>query len=534
MMGTHVSNHNTRNVLFYCYVTTILNADDRVAIKKHLRTEKTSPLTNKGISVIIKPNHAMKSQIEEYKTKRTLKRSKQGQHLIIIENIKSLCFEDNRSKAEKDMAILLQNMNKFEFAVPENYTKRLSDNFVGSSALLRAFLKTNEELKGHLKACQVLDGEMVKHLSEDKNCIARSEEKIDVEISKAEGLLESLKNKKRKYTTFRQQNKRLMNEIDNKGCTKIESRDIDKDGANTKGRKKRRKSTGVDEKERSENLKLSNLMLRDSQKFVWLDHPKLRSMVIVSANLGNRLAKIIMKFKGWYPEKQNMTGAFRDYEAYMKDTENDDEMLKICRHQIGLCKYMGWGTHVQKEEAISILEKNAISGNYDNSQVFLSGVADTEVKKKYWAMKAYENGNAAGALKMALSMQEFTEYSPECTPNALHDSKPESVVSWMAKAASEGVYCAEYWMGRYALIGFGMERDIEKAAKWFKKAAEKGHAASAFELGRTMVNILTDRNITSMAQCGLDEAVKWLRASADAGYTWAQEYLDLRTWLASD
>ena len=55
---------------------------------------------------------------------------------------------------------------------------------------------------------------------------------------------------------------------------------------------------------------------------------------------------------------------------------------------------------------------------------------------------------------------------------------------WFAKAAEKGHLPAQYMLGRLYYDGKGLPRNLRKAARWFARAAGKGHASSQIMLGQ--------------------------------------------------
>ena len=78
---------------------------------------------------------------------------------------------------------------------------------------------------------------------------------------------------------------------------------------------------------------------------------------------------------------------------------------------------------------------------------------------------------------------------------------------WYRKAAEQGHAKAQIALGKCYQDGKGVEQDRDKAVKWFRTAAEQGHAEAQFRLGkcyRDGKGVEQDR----------DKAVKWFRMAA--------------------
>ncbi len=104
-------------------------------------------------------------------------------------------------------------------------------------------------------------------------------------------------------------------------------------------------------------------------------------------------------------------------------------------------------------------------------------------------------------------------------------TNPVEAVKWYRKAAEQGHAEAQYMLGYHYNYSDGVEysRDnVREAMKWYLKAAEQGHARSQLTLG----NIY---NIGEYEQIGKDpvEAVKWYRKAAEQGDAAAQYELGL-------
>ena len=94
-------------------------------------------------------------------------------------------------------------------------------------------------------------------------------------------------------------------------------------------------------------------------------------------------------------------------------------------------------------------------------------------------------------------------------------------VKWYRKAAEQGHAEAQNNLGECYYYGNGVEKNYKEAAKWYRKAAEQGDAYAqcnlgyCYEYGRGV-----EKNYT--------EAVKWYRKAAEQGYAKAQYNLGVR------
>lgn len=89
---------------------------------------------------------------------------------------------------------------------------------------------------------------------------------------------------------------------------------------------------------------------------------------------------------------------------------------------------------------------------------------------------------------------------------------------WFRRAAEQGHRAAQFDLGRAYVVGRGVERDRTEGAKWFRLAAEQGHPGAQTSLGFAHewgLGVALDQR----------EAVKWYRRSAEQGSSSAQASL---------
>jgi TPR repeat protein len=94
----------------------------------------------------------------------------------------------------------------------------------------------------------------------------------------------------------------------------------------------------------------------------------------------------------------------------------------------------------------------------------------------------------------------------------------EEAVRWYRKAADQGHAVGQWCLGIAYENGDGVIKDPAEAARWYLKAAEQGHAAAQWYLG----------DLYESGE-GVDqdsaEAVRWYRRSADGGNSTGQSRL---------
>ena len=87
------------------------------------------------------------------------------------------------------------------------------------------------------------------------------------------------------------------------------------------------------------------------------------------------------------------------------------------------------------------------------------------------------------------------------------------------KAANGGYRDAVLAMGWYYLGGVGVERNLEKAKKWYRKSARHGEAKAMFSLGR-IARIEQD----------FKDSLAWFNRAASAGHARSLYYIGSQYW----
>ena len=91
-------------------------------------------------------------------------------------------------------------------------------------------------------------------------------------------------------------------------------------------------------------------------------------------------------------------------------------------------------------------------------------------------------------------------------------------VKYFRKAADQGHARAQYELGVCYNFGYGIRKDLKEAVKWYRKAAEQGYIYAIFDLGECYYygkGVPKDHK----------EAAKWYRKAAEQGYPDAQNAL---------
>lgn len=96
----------------------------------------------------------------------------------------------------------------------------------------------------------------------------------------------------------------------------------------------------------------------------------------------------------------------------------------------------------------------------------------------------------------------------------------KKAIRWYRKAAEQGHAEAQVYMGFYSIQGIGVDRDTIQAVEWYQKAAEKGHAEAQYILGDFYYNGVGVTPDTI-------QAVEWYRKAAERGHTSAQHMMGI-------
>lgn len=114
--------------------------------------------------------------------------------------------------------------------------------------------------------------------------------------------------------------------------------------------------------------------------------------------------------------------------------------------------------------------------------------------------------SAVGFLPVILAAGDY-----ESAELCLKEKKFSEAVKFYRKAADEGHAEAQLKLGGHYYGGIGVERNFAEAAKWFRRSADQGHLMAQCLLGNcyfTGAGVPLDRR----------EAMKWFRKSADGGF----------------
>jgi len=191
--------------------------------------------------------------------------------------------------------------------------------------------------------------------------------------------------------------------------------------------------------------------------------------------------------------------------------------------------------------AILLVGRGFSSNNFDKGQTEFE-VGNYQAAIELW-MPLAKNGHEAAQVGLATIFR--------CGDNATKD--PAAAFEWYELAAAQGNAAAQRWLSTYLLDGwrFGIRRDKPRAVQLLQEAAEKGNADAQYILSRwfhsDLYGVERDDKVSMMwlmraahqdhpeaqfqlalshvrgdgVERDLDQAVHWVRRSADNGYVTA-------------
>jgi len=118
-----------------------------------------------------------------------------------------------------------------------------------------------------------------------------------------------------------------------------------------------------------------------------------------------------------------------------------------------------------------------------------------------------EKGNASAQIKLGVY------YSKETYYGGVKD-EPIEAFRWFLKAAEQGDPDGQLKVGSSYLDGYGVPKNEVEAIKWCRKAAEQDYTVAQCVLG----SIYRREGVTKNEV----EALKWYRKAAEQGSTWGQ------------
>lgn len=190
------------------------------------------------------------------------------------------------------------------------------------------------------------------------------------------------------------------------------------------------------------------------------------------------------------------------------------------QYELGYCYEKGVGVGHDEVEAVKWYRRSA-EGGYAPAQFVLGyfhqgygllGYDHDEVLK--WYGKASDQGYAKAQFNLGCYYDHgqgesvrFVRGGPNVTTKFGVPENPGEALKWYRKAAENGHAQAQYLMGKRYHSGKEVPEDHSQAVKWWRKAAEQGHPESQFNLGvMCFYGHGTDKDYV--------ESAKWFRECA--------------------
>lgn len=187
--------------------------------------------------------------------------------------------------------------------------------------------------------------------------------------------------------------------------------------------------------------------------------------------------------------------------AIEQEIKEQEERKKAAQCYLGKCYYCGVGVDVDKAEAVKWYRKAAEAGH--KGAEAKANAIEQEIKGQEDREKV--DSDAKAQYERGMSCWRSGDYA--------------EAAKWYRKAAERGHAGAQCCLGKcYNRIWSSI--DYVEAVKWYRKAAEQGYAEAQYELG-----------ICYWHGFGVDidfgEAAKWYRKAAEQGNSNAQYKLDM-------
>ena len=126
-------------------------------------------------------------------------------------------------------------------------------------------------------------------------------------------------------------------------------------------------------------------------------------------------------------------------------------------------------------------------------------------------------------IALALPLGALAQSAEECYSKAMNynngwggvQKDPVQAAKWFLKAAEKGHKDGQALIALRYSQGDGIQKDMGEAYKWFLKAAEQGDASSQYFLGRMY-------KTGDYVEKDIKEAIKWLTKAAEQDQAFAQ------------
>jgi len=255
--------------------------------------------------------------------------------------------------------------------------------------------------------------------------------------------------------------------------------------------------------------------------------PKLR--FASCAEFANELEGAFGKTGG---EKLSVRGAdVRDFSAYTlvskaAQEEPSGKTVKVSAPEKPL---------TVAEQHRKAAEQGDANAQYDLAECYYygnNGVRKIVSEAVKWYRKAAEQGHLDAAYSLGYCYYDGQGVAKDYA----------QAVKWFRKAADQGHAKAQYFLGHCRFYGWGIDEDLAEAVKWYRKAADQGHADAQSKLKTKIVELflnaqkgdpdvqyrlgLARENGDGIAK-NMSEAVKWYRKAAEQGHAVGQRCLGI-------
>jgi len=519
---------------------------EREAIEKAYGLRRISPLTNEEILPTVYPNIALRNSILDWK-KNQHKHAKNPSTVAISKElerkVRAICFMQERHESKGALASLVCMMKDYGVFLSEFYVTKLLENYNGDEKDKDAFCKANVQIKEKAKKKIRMANSVVSYARARTTHLEKKVFDLKDAIDGLEFAVEKLNKKKRRAEEELEGRKRVSDVYvaeKEKNGGRVE-KEKEEEGTNVINHKKRKFSTqegyeGDEDGGDHNELHTENArdIIMESIEYYMTDEWRNITLWSTALHMKHPLAILVCKLKGWHqPENQlqnELAKVVIELESYANET-TDTELACIAKIYVALHK-CGDGTEDEHSEGIAMLIENAKSG-CSLSMVLLAGLCRSVDEKRHWAKRALDAGHVAGGMCMALTYHDPDDLGPLKEDVELG----KRVKQWMQASAEADVTRAQYWLARYVQSKIGCHASSvvtsvlsdaethETSYKLYEMAAKKGHSAAMFEYGRSYIeSSMMSATESSEALC-LEEGLRWLRRSADRGYTYADEYI---------
>ena len=211
----------------------------------------------------------------------------------------------------------------------------------------------------------------------------------------------------------------------------------------------------------------------------------------------------------WYYEGKNVAQDYNEAAKWYRLSA--EQGYSVGQFHLGLCYEYGRGVTQNYNEAARLYRLSAEQG-YGGGQYRLAlcyeagkGVPKSESEAYNWFKKAADQGNEASKAILDTRYRTFQRNAQSNSSTSTSNLKNTDADT-------------QYQEGEKYFYGRGVTKSFEEAIKWYRMAAEKGHAAAQNALGYMYKNGLG-------VETDYFEAVKWLMLAAKQGHAGAMGWL---------